>query len=214
MIDLKLFDGKKEANLRMSSLEVEEKGALIKGIFNFFEVSTEPPETKPTHEIPAADVLENTKAPEKKEPKPIQKPAPVTKVKEDKEPPTTPRPKQLPLLGAERRMSVPLSDLAESINQSDQPQEQSSEKPDFYITGYKIDEDGTKRYKCRYFCDCRSQANHYIPLGTETVNCYECDAELVVELATGEKDRYGIPSRDDFGNYYVAKWTAEQLENQ
>jgi hypothetical protein len=78
------------------------------------------------------------------------------------------------------------------------------DEPEFYKTGIKVDEDGTKRYKCRYTCRCGKRGNHYIPLRTEEVCCHECGELLDVLLATGEVNDSGIPERDEFGNFYFA----------
>jgi hypothetical protein len=78
------------------------------------------------------------------------------------------------------------------------------DEPEFYKTGIKVDEDGTKRYKCRYTCECGKKGNHYIPLKTVDVTCHECDYLLDVSLATGKVDALGIPVRDKNGNFFIA----------
>lgn len=58
-------------------------------------------------------------------------------------------------------------------------------------------------YKCRWFCPnpvCNGKGNHYVPEGTKTVFCYNCNIKLKVVEASDE----GFPNRDNFGNYYMA----------
>lgn len=104
--------------------------------------------------------------------------------------------KQIPL-GNDRTHMVSLGDKLQAAIAT-------SGEPEWWTTGIKIDEDGTKRYKCRYQCTCGKKGNHYIPLKVEEVPCFECDAPLQVRLATGQVEANGIPERDDWGNYYVA----------
>ena len=63
----------------------------------------------------------------------------------------------------------------------------------------KTDEDGTKRYKLRYQCsECGDKGNHYIPDGTDAVNCWNCGVDMFVEPATDEK-----LEPNEFGNYFI-----------
>jgi hypothetical protein len=94
--------------------------------------------------------------------------------------------------------------LVKTIAAHFRPQKLTDVEPEFYKTGIKVDEDGTKRYKCRYTCRCGKRGNHYIPLRTEEVCCHECGEVLDVLLATGGVNASGIPERDDFGNFYFA----------
>jgi hypothetical protein len=101
--------------------------------------------------------------------------------------------RKLPLIDSTRSDIVSLGDkLQEAL------------EPEFWKTGIKVDEDGSKRYKCRYSCPCGTKANHYVPLKTSEVNCHECDQPLQLSLAAGAVDASGVPVRDEFGNFYVA----------
>jgi hypothetical protein len=106
--------------------------------------------------------------------------------------------RKLPLIESSRTEMV---SLGEKLQEALKPK---LEEPEFYKTGIKIDEDGTKRYKCRYTCGCGKKGNHYIPLKTHEVTCHECDQPLDVWLAADKVDALGIPVRDGFGNYYIA----------
>lgn len=107
--------------------------------------------------------------------------------------------RKLPMIDSNRSQMVSFGEkLQEAIQQKEK-------EPEFYKTGIKIDEDGTKRYKCRYTCNCGQKGNHYIPLKTTEVNCFKCEQPLQVSLAAGEVDALRIPVRDSFGNYYIAE---------
>lgn len=108
--------------------------------------------------------------------------------------------KKLPKVGAENRSSFPVEDIAKVLTEKD-------ERPDHWDTGIKEGADGVRRYKCRYFCDCGNQGNHYIPLNLRLgyVKCHECGQHLDVDAATLEDDVNGVPVRDDFGNFFVAR---------
>ncbi|MDR7237152.1 hypothetical protein [Neobacillus drentensis] len=106
--------------------------------------------------------------------------------------------KKLPIIASSRTEMVSVGDkLQEALNKK-------AEEPEFFRTGIKVDEDGTKRYKCRYSCNCGKKANHYVWLKTEEVHCHECEQPLKVSLASGEVDATGTPVRDEYGNYYTA----------
>lgn len=117
-----------------------------------------------------------------------------TKTESDKD---KSRSRRLPLKGMESRTSFLVEDIAGQSEQED--------TPEHWRTGIKTDEDGTKRYKCRYFCECGGESNHYIPLETNWVDCRECGASMPVEEATSNVDENGVPERDGFGNFFVAK---------
>lgn len=119
------------------------------------------------------------------------------------EPPKFERPRRLPLLGSENRMTTKIGEMAKIIVESEQKEH--------WITGIKTDEDGTKRYRCYYWCSCGGKGKRYIPFGTETINCRECEKELQVRAATSETDENGLPVRDDFGNFFVATAAIENI---
>lgn len=77
------------------------------------------------------------------------------------------------------------------------------EKPAFWKNGYKVDPDGSVRYKCRYWCECQHKGNHYIYLDEQHVECHECGYHIHVQPA-GKLNFDGIPNRDHKGNFFVA----------
>jgi hypothetical protein len=91
--------------------------------------------------------------------------------------------------------------------QEDEPPyfDESEDKPEYWVTGIKVNHEGLKKYKCRYWCECGSQSNHFIPLGTMTVDCHECGNEIDVMPATFNFDGDGVPDRDNYGNFFVAR---------
>lgn len=123
--------------------------------------------------------------------------------------------RQLPLIGQETRSAFSLAEVAkikegvikdkanpvEAVAEAESP----AEKPDYWETGIKTDADGTKRYNCRYYCDCGAKGTHYIPLGIESVRCHECKTELAVDTATFEVDEQGVPVPNQYKNFFVAR---------
>jgi ribosomal protein L37AE/L43A len=73
--------------------------------------------------------------------------------------------------------------------------------PDYFKTGIKV-KNGINHYRCRYRCPkCGHAGNHYIPEGTEIVDCHQCQTSMVVKKAT--PGTQGIQP-DKFMNWYVA----------
>jgi hypothetical protein len=103
---------------------------------------------------------------------------------------------------AERKIEKSLK-VAEEKPQEEQPNLDNDQN--YWETGIKIDDDGTKRYKCRYWCKCGSKKNRYIKLGTETIKCFDCLIPIDVMPATHNFDGDGVPEQDDFGNFFVAR---------
>ena len=114
--------------------------------------------------------------------------------------PVKSRPGKLPMVGSERSLLTSVGDVFKALENK-----QSDSQPEYYKTGIKVDDDGTKRYKVRFWCECGGRGNHYVPLGTESVSCRDCGNELEVEGATSFVDDDGIPDRDDFGNFFIAR---------
>ncbi|MBX5436764.1 MAG: hypothetical protein IRZ33_06050 [Alicyclobacillaceae bacterium] len=82
----------------------------------------------------------------------------------------------------------------------------SGDVPEYWVTGIKTDEDGTKRYKTFYHCPvCGDKGRHYVHEGAETCKCRQCGAELKLAWANPN----GYLERDPFGNYFVANALAE-----
>lgn len=107
--------------------------------------------------------------------------------------------RQLPLINGERSSIVSLGDKLQTAI------EKTSE-PEHWKTGIMIGEDGEKRYKCYYECECGNKGKRYIKLKTAEVHCHSCNELIPVKLATGQVKPNGIPERDDWGNYYIADY--------
>lgn len=114
----------------------------------------------------------------------------------------------MPLIDSNRTLSTTIGDALKSALSVE-----SEEQPEYYRTGIKVDEDGTKRYKCRYSCDCGRKGNHYIPLGVTSVHCHDCNTEIEVEPATFEIDENNVPGRDHHGNFFVARFNVSNTSN-
>lgn len=216
---------------RMSEMELKDAphGAEINVIFGFFEALGVP---KPTpiqnmggykQESPGVkEVPEQKVAAAPIEAPATKKPAPGVHTKfvaeEFKMPPLPkndrlddvienalrPRkPRALPMIGSENRAQFPVKEIAK-VSPSFDKKTGAEGEPAHWVTGIKVADDGGKRYKCRYGCDCGYKSNIYIPLGQEFVSCYECNNDMFVELAAGKVDGDGVPVRDQMGNFFVA----------
>lgn len=77
----------------------------------------------------------------------------------------------------------------------------TEEVPEFVLTGLKVDDDGRKRYRCRYHCViCNNRATHYIFEASTEIKCHSCRMPMPVKAAHPE----GFPNRDTKGNFYRA----------
>lgn len=84
-----------------------------------------------------------------------------------------------------------------------QKQEPVVEENDPSKTGFKIDGDGTKRYKVRYKCPnnrCKTESNHFVPEGVKEVQCHECGTGMKVRRATQDAEL----TPDPYANFYIA----------
>jgi hypothetical protein len=105
--------------------------------------------------------------------------------------------KKLPKPNSERTLNQSLADKFAGFKA-----EVSVDEPDHYKTGIK-EKDGVKHYKTRYFCknsECGHKGNHYLPEGSESTYCRECNDRLKIREASEE----GFPNRDAWGNFYIA----------
>lgn len=213
-IVLKMKEGNKEASLQIDTSSEKERMNAIGGFFKFFEgTSTVNQSISP---IPVDIKVETSaKKPLKQENK-VTPPTPLPeKEKAERakavqlekgimvESESIVRPKQLPLVGSSRGSGVPIGEIIGYGTKKDKSKRE--EEPEFYRTGIKTDEDGTKRYKCRYWCKCGEKGNHYIPLGTTEIKCHSCDNSIPLKPATLEVNKDGVPGRDDFGNFFLAR---------
>lgn len=189
------------SKLNIKGASKESENAIINGFFNIVRLA-KVPQIKPE---PTINTLVDAKKVAERVVEQMDKQLNnIVEQKGDKNTNDTPdierqiqRPRQLPLLGSEHRTTAKVGEVA-TIVVSDQQQEH-------WITGIKVDEDGTKRYRCHYWCPCGGKGKRYIPLETKTITCRDCEKELQVETATPEIGDDGVPGRDDFGNYYIAR---------
>lgn len=73
------------------------------------------------------------------------------------------------------------------------------DKPDHYKSGI-IEEDGKKKYKCRLHCECGTNKNLYMDKTLRTIQCPACSKVHQVRDAK----EAGFPTRDGWGNYFIA----------
>ena len=102
--------------------------------------------------------------------------------------------KVLPKIDGNRTLAVTIAETLEA-----------KEVQEHWKTGIKVDEDGTKRYQSYYWCDCGSKGKRFVKKDAETLKCRECDQEIYIDPATLEVSNDGIPVRDKFGNFYIAR---------
>ncbi|MFF5993432.1 hypothetical protein AAGS61_01600 [Lysinibacillus sp. KU-BSD001] len=107
--------------------------------------------------------------------------------------------KALPKINGDRTLHTPISELVE-------------EDTAHWQTGIKTDEDGTKRYRCYYWCDCGSKGKRYVPKDAEILVCRDCNQELFIEGATPSIQSDGLPERDNFGNFFIAREAVNPTE--
>lgn len=110
----------------------------------------------------------------------------------------TKSPKVLPKIDDQRSLNVSVAERVEA-----------QQEQEHWKSGIKVDEDGTKRYRCYYWCDCGSKGKRYIHEYDELVSCRECGQEMYVEVATPNHQDNGLPKRDKFGNFFIARETAK-----
>ncbi|MGE7114347.1 hypothetical protein [Lysinibacillus sp. NPDC047702] len=100
--------------------------------------------------------------------------------------------KILPKINDERTLNTPIAELIQ------QPEEH-------WVTGIKVEDDGTNRYRAYYWCECGSKGKRYVNEKDEIVNCRDCGQEMVLEAATLNYQENGLPERDSFGNFFIAR---------
>jgi len=103
---------------------------------------------------------------------------------------------------------LPKIDDHRSLNVSVAERVEAQQEQKHWETGIKVDEDGTERYRCYYWCDCGSKGKRYIHEYDEIVACRECGQEIYVEAATPNYQKNGLPERDKFGNFFIAREVA------
>jgi hypothetical protein len=198
-VELKVHSGIKEIHLSLKSASQQDRTHVINFVAGLFDLNTNFVPTKvdlsiskiPVHGISGKDIPSNAPRviPDRNRQRDIE-------IEKDFKPSVT---RKLPMIDSNRSEIVSVGEKFQAaLNKKEG-------EPEFYKTGIKVDDDGTKRYKCRYNCHCGAKGNHYIPLKTVEVNCHECGQPLKVALATGEVDASRVPVRDSFGNYYIAE---------
>ncbi|EKN67855.1 hypothetical protein P9E76_01655 [Schinkia azotoformans] len=197
-----LIDDKKKVHLEFEQVPGMNLEHIFDRAFKYFDCGccNENAENKVVINRPKSSVAETKQSESNRVSVKEQAIAIVQRAKEREQ--SVSRPRQLPLIGAEPTLSQNLGEkFAAAVGKK------QDESPEFWATGIKTNDDGTKRYKCYYRCECGSKGNHYIQLGTESVKCYDCQTQLKVEQATPfgkEIDGEWVPERDPFGNFFTA----------
>lgn len=101
--------------------------------------------------------------------------------------------KALPKIDDQRSLQTPIRELI--------PKEH-------WMTGIKTD-DGGERYQTYYWCDCGSKGKHFVRIEDKTVICRDCGTELYLEDASPITQENGLPERDNFGNFFIAREVVE-----
>lgn len=189
------------ASLKASSLQDNHVTAIIHGFFGALQVTPASTVTSNQTEKIAEAVVQSNIAEAVTKALGALKPDTklVSQHTEDSDPGQEPKYKRvLPKINAARTLQVPIGDVAKIKTME-------SESQSHWETGIKIEEDGTERLRCYYWCDCGSKGKRYIQKNTEKVNCRDCGQELFVEPATPNYQENGLPERDSFGNFYIAR---------
>lgn len=203
---IKINNGSSVSEMEMKGASDKSEAAIIAGFFGQMGTVVQPEPIK----LSADPIVRSegkklatgfVKSPEIKIKEPIKSAEEITKAVNDSfdnmiEKALRPeRTRRLPLVGQESRSAFPVSETAKVAK---------AEEPEHWKTGIKVDEDGTKRYKCHYVCGCGSKGRRYIPLDFDFVYCRDCESELDVYPAAESVGTDGIPDRDGFGNFFVA----------
>lgn len=207
-IFVEVLDGEKKSTLQMKGASQENEKMLIGGFFQMMGTRVAAPKNykggRNEENVGLTRAVEKAVTSIKNLAGNTPEAVGLEKIEETKinEPESSSISRKLPILGQENRISIPIAEMAKITPLSNETKE---EEPEYWRTGIKEDEDGTKRYKCRYWCSCGEKGNHYIPLDTEVVSCHACEGRMAVETATFERDKDGVPVRDDFGNFFIAR---------
>ena len=176
---IRLKDGEKESELRLTEIAEEHKLPLIDGFFKFFNINVDFKEMAETYVAVGAsyrDFYKNAKSVEFAETN--------ESFKEEPQEETPAKPVE---------PEIDVSALADSKNylHSDD---------DHYKTGIKT-KFGVNHYRCHYICpNCSNRGNHYIKKDLRLVSCHDCQQQMVVKPASPN----GFPETDEFTNFFVA----------
>lgn len=212
-VSIKINNGSAYSFLDMKDASQESEAAIIAGFFNQMGTVVHPEPIKQSGASIDTSKLQKNTAPlkpcskevafAKAESQPIIKESPIDSMIEKALRPEAS--KRLPLVGQSERTSFPIEEMAK-IKEAVKFEKPTDADPEHWKTGIKVDEDGTKRYKCHYRCKCGDKGNRYIPLDFDFIYCRACDAEIDVKPATttGKVDADGAPERDAFGCFFTA----------
>lgn len=197
-IELYIQTAEEKVDLKMQGVTTSDQSAVISKLFLFLNSRREavqaPPkqfELKPLVKI--EDRYKDKKATEI-----------IKELMPGQEEPKESRPRRLPFVDREHSNIVSVGEALQKAVAK------KSEVPSWWHTGIKVDDGGTKRYRCRYECPaCGDKGKRYIPLDTKTIQCRKCEADLKVVTAVGMWDALGIPVRDSWGNFFIANELAE-----
>ena len=159
----------------------EQVNKVIDGFFNFLNGSAIPAGNEQpviTSESPKA-IPVTISAP--------SKPQQVAK-EEPKKSETPPASKVLPKIDDQRTLKTSIGELV-------------ALKP----SNIRETEDGTKLYQTHYTCDCGHTGKRFIRETNDYTKCHECGDKLLIEPATLEEDKDGIPMPDIDGNFFIAR---------
>lgn len=79
--------------------------------------------------------------------------------------------------------------------------DKNSNIPEHYLTGIKVYDDGSQRYRCRYICpNCNTKENKYIAKYFEYIECRNCNQKLSVDWV---EDTHNV-EHDIFHNFACA----------
>lgn len=180
---LKIQVGEKVSELEVKQVSKSSEAAVIEGLFKLLSVSSEKPNIQAVVEDSPLAAAELQDAYNRVD---------LSVAKEERQ-----------LVKEWKAIEPQEEEPEEETPYFDEPQEE--ETPEYWVTGIKVNSEGKKKYKCRYWCECGSQSNHFVLPGTETIRCHECKSEIDVMPASFNFDGDGIPLRDNFGNFYVAR---------
>ncbi|KAA6447005.1 hypothetical protein [Bacillus swezeyi] len=205
---IRMRNGNKETELRLSNICPEHQLAMIDGMFKFFELDVDFKEMADIYNRSAKayqeffaqlDSEENgTKTDQ------IKMKHHDPKSEYNSIPPRKENIKKI----VDKHVTGPSKVSKPNSNDSNSFIRTSDYSNDYFITGVKLSRNKEVLYRCRYKCDCGDESNHYIKIGTMSVPCWKCSKRLEVSPAT----QFGEPEegknremyRDSYGNFYIA----------
>lgn len=176
---IRLKDGDKEAELRISSSQDWERLALIQCFLDFFHIDS--------HFSDMADVYFKTSDRFKEYLESINPSEKVTYSLPDK-----------------LEVYYPVSEFTDPSTFFDTGVKQQQS---YYLSGIRETPEGIT-YKCRYHCPCGLKNNQYILPSVQHIFCFSCRATLDVypasPLGVVNSEQNPEDFRDSFGNFFIA----------